>query len=105
MIYHHLSVTTNDETICSNCRAILDTGTTLIVGPTSQIALLNQAIGGKYNQAIGLVRLMIKYNCIDMIFLWINSTQSIVKLVRYHLFLMFIFQSVMKHLPYPSYNI
>ncbi len=47
---------TNNKTICSNCRAILDTGTTLIVGPTSQIALLNRAIGGIYDKLTGLVR-------------------------------------------------
>jgi len=49
-------VQTNNKTICSNCRAILDTGTTLIVGPTSQIALLNRAIGGIYDKLTGLVR-------------------------------------------------
>ncbi len=49
---------TNNKTICSNCRAILDTGTTLIVGPISQIALLNRAIGGIYDKLTGLVRSM-----------------------------------------------
>ncbi|CAF3437460.1 unnamed protein product [Rotaria sp. Silwood1] len=48
------SVQTNGKTICSNCRAILDTGTTLIVGPSNQIALLNYAIGGTYDHEIGL---------------------------------------------------
>ncbi len=60
---------TNVETICSNCRAILDTGTTLIVGPTSQIALLNSAIGGTYKQAVGLVRLIMKEFYINITFL------------------------------------
>ncbi len=50
----------NDQIICSNCRAILDTGTTLIVGPKREIALLNRAIGGIYEQNIGLVKLIIK---------------------------------------------
>ncbi len=56
MIYFNFSVTTNDEIICSKCRAILDTGTTLIVGPINQTALLHQAIGGKYHRDVGLVR-------------------------------------------------
>jgi len=34
----------------------LDTGTTLIVGPKLEIALLNRSIGGTYEQAIGLVK-------------------------------------------------
>lgn len=49
-------MTTNNEKICSNCRAILDTGTTLIVGPTVQIAMLNRFIGGRYDEDLGLVR-------------------------------------------------
>lgn len=53
------SVETNGTTICSNCHAILDTGTTLIVGPVIQISLLNRAIGGVYDQLTGLVRLII----------------------------------------------
>jgi hypothetical protein len=53
-------VQSNGEMICLNCRAILDTGTTLIVGPKRQIALLNRVIGGTYEQDIGLVRLIIK---------------------------------------------
>ncbi|CAF2429997.1 unnamed protein product [Rotaria sp. Silwood2] len=48
------SVQTNGKTICSNCRAILDTGTTLIVGPSNQIALLNYVIGGTYEPETGL---------------------------------------------------
>lgn len=49
-------MTTNNEKICSSCRAILDTGTTLIVGPTVQIAALNRIIGGRYDEDLGLVR-------------------------------------------------
>lgn len=49
-------MTINNRIICSNCRAILDTGTTLIVGPTNQIAALNRILGGEYNEDINLVR-------------------------------------------------
>jgi hypothetical protein len=55
-IHPESSVQTNGNTICSNCYAILDTGTTLIVGPTSQIAVLNRAIRATYDQVTGLVR-------------------------------------------------
>ncbi|CAF0960713.1 unnamed protein product [Adineta ricciae] len=48
------NVQTNNHIICSNCRAILDTGTTLIVGPTNQIGLLNRLINGTYDSVTGL---------------------------------------------------
>ncbi|CAM4831894.1 unnamed protein product [Rotaria magnacalcarata] len=48
------SVKVTDKIICTKCRAILDTGTTLIVGPSSQIALLNRAIGATYDPGSGL---------------------------------------------------
>ena len=58
----NFSVTIKNEKICSNCRAILDTGTTLIIGPTIQIAVLNRALGGKYDEDINLVRYFTKYS-------------------------------------------
>ena len=54
-IIYDSSVQTNKHIICSNCRAILDTGTTLIVGPTNQIGLLNRLINGTYDPVTGLV--------------------------------------------------
>ncbi|UJR38065.1 hypothetical protein I4U23_030746 [Adineta vaga] len=48
------NVQTDGQIICSDCRAILDTGTTLIVGPTNQIALLNRIINGSYDSLTGL---------------------------------------------------
>jgi hypothetical protein len=49
------SIQIGDQIICSACHTILDTGTTLIVGPRKEIDQLNQALGAIYESATGLV--------------------------------------------------
>ncbi|CAF0999471.1 unnamed protein product [Adineta steineri] len=48
------NIQVNNTIICSNCRAILDTGTTLIIGPKIQIALLHRTIGAIFDEETGL---------------------------------------------------
>jgi cathepsin D len=53
----HYSVSIGGTSICSsNCNAIADTGTTLILGPASQINALNAQLGATYNNHTGWVR-------------------------------------------------
>ncbi|CAF1057428.1 unnamed protein product [Adineta steineri] len=48
------SITIGSTVICSSsCNAIADTGTTLILGPTSQINALNAALGATYDPNTG----------------------------------------------------
>lgn len=50
-------VSVGGTTICSNCQAIADTGTSLIAGPTAEIARL-QSIIGAVEQSGGEVSIM-----------------------------------------------
>jgi hypothetical protein len=53
----YCSITIGGTSICSSgCNAIADTGTTLILGPTSLINSLNAALGATYDASTGLVR-------------------------------------------------
>ncbi|CAF4211326.1 unnamed protein product, partial [Adineta steineri] len=50
-------ITVGNISICSsNCSAIADTGTTLILGPTSNIRALNAALGATYERSSGWYR-------------------------------------------------
>ncbi|XP_065357720.1 lysosomal aspartic protease-like [Calliphora vicina] len=48
-----LSASINDHSICDNCQAIADTGTSLIVCPQAAYKTLNSQIGGTYNSKDG----------------------------------------------------
>jgi cathepsin D len=53
----YCSITIGGISICSsNCSAIADTGTTLILGPQSQINALNAQLGATYDNNTGWVR-------------------------------------------------
>ncbi|CAF1165912.1 unnamed protein product, partial [Didymodactylos carnosus] len=49
-----------DESICSTCYAIADTGTTFIHGPSIEIRKINKFIGSQYNYDRGLLKKMSK---------------------------------------------
>jgi hypothetical protein len=48
-------VTAGSTNVGSSTYAILDTGTTLIVGPETQVNKLNNALGATYDKTSGLV--------------------------------------------------
>ncbi len=53
----YYSITIGGTSICSsNCNAVADTGTSLILGPTSQIDALNAQLGATYDRSTGWVR-------------------------------------------------
>ncbi len=53
----HYSVSIGGISICSfNCNAIADTGTSIILGPESQISALNAQLGATYDNQTGWVR-------------------------------------------------
>ncbi len=53
----YYSISVGGTSICSsNCSAIADTGTTLILGPEDQINALNAQLGATYDTSTGWVR-------------------------------------------------
>ena len=50
------SISVTRQILCSPCRIILDTGTTLIIGPKESISQLNSVIGAEYQLETDLVR-------------------------------------------------
>ncbi len=53
----YYSISVDGTSICSsNCNAIADTGTTLILGPENQINALNAHLGATYDTSTGWVR-------------------------------------------------
>lgn len=51
------SITVGSTAISSKVSAIADTGTTLIVGPSAQVAKLNAGLGATYDSFTGFVGL------------------------------------------------
>ncbi len=55
------SVSVGSTVISSSAYAIADTGTTFIIGPTSQVNALNAALGGTYDSSSGMVWIFLCY--------------------------------------------
>jgi len=63
----YCSIGIGSTSICSsNCSAIADTGTSLILGPTSQIEAINAALGATYDSSIGWVRYIYSFERIKL---------------------------------------
>ncbi len=53
----YYSISVGGTSICSsNCSAIADTGTSIILGPEGQINALNAQLGATYDNSTGWVR-------------------------------------------------